>query len=246
MKMYNFRASPLLWLFPFFLGASGVLAQAQPTPTAPTAASEPRKVETAKDKVSYSVGVDIVRNFRKQEVEFDLEMLIRGLKDAAGDNRLALNEKEVRRILNGFQSEVRRKVAINRRMASEDNRRRSNAFLEENKTKPGVMVLPSGVQYRVIKQGDGRKPTEADTIECNYRGTVLSGVEFDGTEDGKPARLQMSQLIAGWRDALRNMPVGSKWQIFIPATLAYGERGVGVDIGPNEALVFEVELLGIK
>ncbi len=206
----------------------------------------PRPLTSAKDMISYSVGVDIVRNFRKQDVEYDVDMLIRGLKDASGDGKLALSEKEVRRVLNGFQVDVRRKMALNRKLAAEDNRRRGAAFLEENKTKPGVQTLPSGVQYRVIKQGEGRKPTEADTIECNYRGTVLSGVEFDATEEGKPARLQMGQLINGWRDALRNMPVGSKWQIFIPHSLAYGERGVGTDIGPNEMLIFEVELLGIK
>jgi FKBP-type peptidyl-prolyl cis-trans isomerase FklB len=215
-------------------------AQQGATPAAP------RPLATPKDMISYSVGVDIVRNFRKQEVDYDVDMLIRGLKDAAGDGKLALNEKEVRRVLNGFQVEVRRKMALNRKVAADDNRRRGNAFLEENKAKPGVQTLASGVQYRVIKQGDGRKPTDADTIECNYRGTVLSGVEFDATEEGKPARLQMSQLINGWRDALRIMPVGSKWQIFIPHTLAYAERGVGSDIGPNETLVFEVELLGIK
>jgi FKBP-type peptidyl-prolyl cis-trans isomerase len=206
----------------------------------------PRPLETAKDKISYSVGVDIARNFRKQEVDFDVDVLIRGLKDATGDGKLALNEKEVRRVLNGFQGDVRRKMAANRKISADDNRRRGVAFLEENKLKPGIVTLPSGVQYRVITKAEGRKPTDADTIEVNYRGTVLTGAEFDATEEGKPARLQMGQLINGWRDALRQMPVGSKWQIFVPHILAYGERGVGADIGPNETLVFEVELLGIK
>lgn len=201
---------------------------------------------TAKDKISYSIGVDVARNFRKQEVDFDPDMILRGLKDGLGEGKLLLSEKELRRVLAGFQGEVRRKMALNRKIAADDNRRRGVNFLAENKLKEGVVTLPSGVQYRVIKQGQGRKPTDADSIETNYRGTVLTGVEFDATEPGKPALLKLSQLISGWRDALRQMPEGSKWVIYVPHTMAYGERGVGNDIGPNETLIFEVELVSIR
>lgn len=195
---------------------------------------------------SYAVGVDMARNFKKQDVAISPEMLIKGLNDGLAGGKIDLSEKELRRVMNSFQSEVRQKMTVNRRLAAEENRRRGQIFLEENKTRQGVIALASGLQYRVIKLGAGRRPLESDLVECLYRGALLNGTEFDATEPGKPATLKVSALIAGWKEALKLMPEGSKWELFIPSSLAYSERGVGSDIGPNETLIFELELLAIK
>jgi len=148
--------------------------------------------------------------------------------------------------MNAYQTEIRQKATLTRRVAIEENKKKGEAFLTANRTKDGVITLPSGVQYKILLAGQGRKPIDSDLILCNYRGNLLDGTEFDATEDGKPASLKLSALIAGWKETMKLMPVGSKWQIFIPAQQAYGERGVGSDIGPNETLIFEVELLGIN
>lgn len=216
------------------LVAGVVRAQAQPS------------LENPLDRASYAVGVDIGRNFRKQEVSVNPDLLIRGINEGLAGAQIQLSEKELRRVLNGFQAEVRQKMTLNRRLSADENRRKGLAYLEENKSKEGVVTLPSGLQYRVLKAGTGRKPVESDTIECNYRGTLLSGLEFDSTEPDKPAALKMAALIAGWKEAMKLMAEGARWQIVIPSQLAYGDRGVGSDIGPNETLLFEVELVAIK
>jgi FKBP-type peptidyl-prolyl cis-trans isomerase FklB len=213
---------------------------------APAAEDTEPNLAMPTDRVSYAIGVDMARNFKKQELEINPELLLRGLKDGLAGGRILLSEKDLRRVMNGFQGEVRQKMAQNRRLAAEENRRKGAAFLEEYKSTEGVVALPSGLLYRVLKAGEGRKPVESDQVECHYRGMLLSGFEFDATEPGKPAVLKVSALIGGWKEALKLMPVGSRWQIVIPSNLAYAERGVGSDIGPNEVLLFEVELVGIK
>ncbi len=214
---------------------------------ATAAAAQPAVVlETPMDKVSYAMGVEQARSFKKQEVTVNLELLMQGIRDGMAGDKIAMPDKEIRRVLNGFQAEVRQKMTASRRLASDENRRRGTDYLEANKTRAGVVALPSGLQYRVLKAGDGRKPQDADQVEAHYRGTLLNGFEFDATEPGKPATLKVAALISGWKEALKLMPVGSRWQIVIPAQLAYGDRGVGNDIGPNETLLFEVELVGIK
>jgi FKBP-type peptidyl-prolyl cis-trans isomerase FklB len=131
-------------------------------------------------------------------------------------------------------------------MAAADNKKEGDAFLAENMKKEGVMALPSGLQYKILKAGSGKMPTDADTVECNYRGTFINGTEFDSSyRTGKPATLKVKGVIPGWQEALKLMPVGSKWQLFIPPQLAYGERGSG-PIGPNATLIFDLELLAIK
>lgn len=203
-------------------------------------------LKTQKEVLSYGIGVNIAKSFKKNEVEFDHDLLMRGLKDAFSGEKLLVPEKELRKAMNAFQGELRRKEAAAHREAAVENKAKGDAFLAENKAKGGVVALASGVQYKILKEGDGRKPTDADMVECNYRGALLDGTEFDGTEPGKPATLKVAQLIAGWKETLKLMPEGSKWQIFIPPQQAYGHRGVGSDIGPNETLVFEVELLAVK
>lgn len=203
-------------------------------------------LKTQKEMQSYGIGVNIAKSFKKNEVEFDLEFLIKGLRDGLSGEKLLMTEKDLRKVMNSFQGELRQKAAGMRRVAAIDNKAKGDAFLAGNKAKDGVVALASGVQYKILKEGGGRKPTDADMVECNYRGTLLDGTEFDGTDPGKPATLKISQLIAGWKEALKLMPEGSRWQIFIPPESAYGQRGVGSDIGPNETLVFEVELLAVK
>lgn len=210
-------------------------------------AEEAPVFKTEKEKVSYGIGVDIGRNFKKQGIEVDMDLLVKGLKGGLSVEKLLLPDKDLRKIMGDFQSELRRKQVQASRVAGLDNREKGNAFLAENKKKEGVVALPSGLQYKILKAGDGRKPTDADTVEVRYRGTLINGSEFDSTDPaGPPAAFKLNGVIPGWTEALKLMPAGSKWQIFIPPQFAYGERGAGRDIGPNETLIFEVELIGIK
>lgn len=209
-------------------------------------AEEVQVLKDLRDVRSYGVGVNIAKSFKRDEVDIDMELLVRGMKDAMAGDRLLMPEKELRRAMNSFQSELRQKAAARSRIAAVDNKKKGEDFLAQNRNKEGVVTLASGVQYRVLKAGKGKQPSEADTVECYYRGTLLDGTEFDGTEPGKPAMLKVAQLIPGWKEALQLMPAGSRWQLYIPPQLAYGPRGVGSDIGPNETLVFEVELLAVK
>lgn len=199
-----------------------------------------------KDQVSYGIGVNIARGFKADEIDFDPNIVLRGLKDASSGEKLLMSEKELRYVMNSLQGELRQKAAARHKLAAMDNRKEGEAFLAANKAKDGVVSLPSGVQYMVLKMGEGKKPADDDVVEVNYRGTLLNGVEFDSSQDGKPAKLRVSQLIPGWKDALKQMPEGSKWKLFIPPQLAYGERGVGREIGPNQTLSYEVELVAVK
>lgn len=203
-------------------------------------------IKTEKDKLSYSIGASIGKNLKKEETDVDLNLLIKGIKTGLAGERLAMPDKEIRIILGTYQSELRKKVMVTKQQAIVENKKKGDAYLAENKGKKGVETLPSGIQYKILKAGTGNKPSEADTVEVHYRGTLIDGTEFDATEPAHPATLKVASLIPGWKQALTQMPIGSKWQIVIPSTLAYGERGVGSDIGPNEVLVFEVELLSIK
>jgi FKBP-type peptidyl-prolyl cis-trans isomerase FklB len=199
---------------------------------------------TQKQKVSYSIGVDMARNIRRHGVEVDMDLVTKGLRDVLSGGKLLMTDDELRKTLNTFQAEIKLKQIQARRMAAEDNRKKGEAFLSENKKKEGVVTLPSGLQYKILKEGNGKKPTEADTVECNYRGALIDGTELDSSKAGKPNTLKVTGVIPGWKEALQLMPVGSKWQLFIPPHLAYGERGAA-QIGPNATLIFEVELLAI-
>jgi FKBP-type peptidyl-prolyl cis-trans isomerase FklB len=198
------------------------------------------------DAISYAVGASIGRNFKKDGVNIDQKIFLQGLNDASSGSKLKMTEKEFKSVLTGFQAEMRQKAASNHREKGIQNQQKATEFLAENGKKEGVVTLPSGVQYKILKAGDGQKPIDSDMVKVNYRGTLLDGTEFDASTEGKPANLKLAALIAGWKEVLKLMPVGSKWQIYIPAKHAYGERGVGNDIGPNELLTFEVELLGIE
>ena len=226
----------LKWMTVVGLGLWVVQASAEEAPV----------LKTQRDVQSYGIGVNIAKSFKRDEIDFDMDLLVKGMKDGLSGDRLLMPEKELRRAMNSFQGELRQKAAARNRIAAVDNKKKSEEFMAKNKAMEGVVTLASGVQYKILKAGDGKPPTEVDSVECYYRGTLLDGTEFDGTELGKPATLKVAQLIPGWKEALQLMPAGSKWQLYIPPQLAYGPRGVGSDIGPNEMLVFEVELLAVK
>jgi len=149
-------------------------------------------------------------------------------------------------VMQKLRDEAQKKQEAERQKLAAENKQRGTTFLAENGRKEGVKTLPGGVQYRVVQAGSGEKPTDEDTVLCNYRGTLLSGTEFDASKPGTPASLKVKKVIPGLRDALEQMPVGSKWQVVIPAEKAYGERGSAPAIGPNETVIFEIELVGIK
>ena len=172
---------------------------------------------------------------------------MRGLKDALAGGKTALTEDQARATLMEVQTEMRKKQQEQMQVAGEASKKEGEAFLAANKSKEGVVTLPSGLQYKILTQGTGPKPTASDSVVCNYRGTLINGTEFDSSyKRGEPATFPVSGVIKGWTEALQLMPVGSKWQLFVPSDLAYGERSPAPEIGPNSTLIFEVELLSIQ
>jgi len=228
-------------------------AGAQKAPAAKTGlATKPRTpsvltLKTQKDKVSYALGMNLGTNLHKETVEVDPAIVLRGLKDALASGKMLLTEDEARAVLTQLQTEVRGKQQEKMKVAGEMNKKESVEFLAANKAKDGVVTLPSGLQYKILTAGTGPKPTASDTVVCNYRGTLISGTEFDSSyKRGQPASFPVNGVIKGWTEALQLMPVGSKWQLFVPSELGYGDRGAGAEIGPGATLIFEVELLSIQ
>ncbi len=225
-------------------------AQCTGEPQAPKGeqqASKEATIKSDKDKVSYGIGVSVAKNFKKQGIEVDVELMAKGLKDEFSGAKLLVSDEEMNKALSAYQTELRQKAMEAKKTSAENNRKEGEAFLAENKKKEGVMTLPSGLQYKVLKAGTGKKPGPEDMVEVHYRGTLINGTEFDSSiKAGKPIIFQVTGVIPGWTEALKLMPAGSKWQLFIPPNLAYGERGSGAIIGPNATLIFEVELLAVK
>ena len=229
-------------------------AKSPQIPAAKPPASAPAKkpgapltLKTQKEKASYAIGLNIGKGLHKDSVDVDTNILLRGLKDAMAGGKTLLTDEEAKAVMIALQSDLRKKQEAKMQVAGEANKREGEAFLASNKTQDGVVTLPSGLQYKVLKEGTGPKPAAGDSVVCNYKGTLLDNTEFDSSyKRGQPATFQVGQVIKGWTEALQLMPVGSKWQLFIPADLAYGQRGAGPTIGPNTTLVFEVELLSIQ
>jgi len=215
------------------------------TPGAKT--QPPLALKTPKDKFSYALGMNLGANLHKQAVPVDPNILARGLKDALAGGKTLLTDDEARVALMQVQKDVQQKQQEKMQQAAEGNKKEGDAFLSANKGKEGIIALPSGLQYKILKEGTGPKPAATDSVVCNYRGTLINGKEFDSSyKAGQPVTFPVNGVIKGWTEALQLMPVGSKWQLFIPADLAYGDRGAGADIGPGATLIFEVELLSIQ
>jgi len=260
--MPNYSISTPLLLATFV--ASSILGCAAQTQTAPPSSSSTPKnpttathakaatpaapvLKTAKDKISYAIGADLAGKLKSQSIDVDPVLLSRGLRDAFAGTKPLMTQDEVRSALTDLQNQLRQKQMAMVKELGEKNKKDGDAFLAENKGKEGVVALPSGLQYKILKAGDGEKPKSTDTVVCNYRGTLLNGKEFDSSyKRGQPATFPVSGVIKGWTEALQLMPVGSKWQLFIPPDLAYGDRGAGNDIAPGATLIFEVELLSIQ
>ena len=205
-------------------------------------------LKTQKDKASYAIGLNIGKSMHKDSVDIDPSILLRGLKDGLAGGKPLLTDDEARAAMVTLQSEMRKKQEEKMLVQGEANKKEGETFLADNKTKDGVVTLPSGLQYKILKEGTGPKPVATDTVVCNYKGTLLDNTEFDSSyKRGQPATFPVSGVIKGWTEALQLMPVGSKWQLFIPSELAYGARGgPGGGIGPNATLIFEVELMSVQ
>ncbi len=199
-------------------------------------AQEKLVLKNQKEKVSYIIGMDIGGNLKRQSIDIDPNILARGVQDALSGEKPLLSKEEIQETMVAFQKDM-----------MEKQKQRGEAFLSENKKKEGVKTLPSGLQYKVIKAGTGKKPKVNDTVTVNYRGTLIDGTEFDSSfRRGQPVAFPVSGVIPGWTEALPLMQEGAKWQLFVPPNLAYGERGAGGLIGPNATLIFEVELISVQ
>ena len=218
------------------LGATLAAAQ-EPTP-APV---------VSKARASYAVGADIARNMQRQEVQLDLDEFVRGFRAAFAGTPLDMSDQEIRETVMSLQKETMTRQQARTKELGEKAKVEGGAFLAANKSKEGVVTLPSGLQYKVITEGTGRTPVDTDRVKVNYRGTLVDGTEFDSSYSrNQPAEMAVTGVIKGWTEALKLMKEGAKWQLFIPANLAYAERGAGQRVPPNSTLIFEVELLEVK
>jgi FKBP-type peptidyl-prolyl cis-trans isomerase len=204
-------------------------------------------LKTDKDKASYAVGLNVGKNLAKESIDVDPAIVEQGIKDAMAGGKTLMTDEEVKAAMTALKATAQKNQEAKMAQAGDANKKEGDAFLAANKAKDGVVTLPSGLQYKILTAGTGAKPTAADTVICNYKGTLINGKEFDASsKHGGPATFPVSGVIKGWTEALQLMPVGSKWQLFIPPDLAYGQRGAGGDIGPGATLIFEVELVSIK
>jgi len=195
-------------------------------------------------QISYALGYDIFDKLN-ENFELDPEFFMMGAKDSH-KKQSKLTEEKLKQALVSYQRMARQKQIERSKMESKVNREEGLKFLEENKQKEGVVTLPSGLQYKIITEGDGQLPKATDTVECHYKGTLIDGTMFDSSyQRGTPATFQVGGVIQGWIEALQMMKVGSKWELYIPSDLAYGDRGAGGVIKPGSTLIFEVEVLGI-
>jgi FKBP-type peptidyl-prolyl cis-trans isomerase FklB len=205
------------------------------------------KLDTPKSRISYTIGVNIGQDFKTQKMDVDTDVLLMGLKDSLAGKELRLTEEEMVAEIQTFQQEMQTKMAAEMEKAVAKNQTEGEAFLAENAQQEGVVVTESGLQYKVIEVGEGDSPGAADVATVHYRGTLIDGTQFDSSYDrGQPATFPVGGVIAGWTEALQMMKPGAKWQLVIPAVLAYGERGAGQDIGPNATLIFDVELISVE
>ena len=209
-------------------------------------AGEASPFKDRKQQVSYAIGAQTARTLKKDNVEIDAAMLIRGLKDGLGGDKLLLSESDLRAVMSDVQQELHKNMVLNRRAQGEKNKEEGTRYLAANGKKAGVVTTASGLQYQVQKAGKGNTPMLNNSVLVNFRGTLINGLEFDASPEGKNAQWVVAQTIPGLKEAIQLMSVGSKLHLVLPANLAYGDRGSGADIGPNQVLLFDVELVGIK
>ena len=217
----------------------------EPQIIVPATAEKAEILKTEVEKVSYIIGTQIAGNFKSQDIEVNLDSLLMGLKDALDGKQLVLSQAEMKVVYSRFQQKMRAKMAAKQAKEAAKNLAAGTAYLEANKAKEGVKVLPSGLQYKVVKEGTGNTPTANDKVKTHYRGTLINGTEFDSSyKRNMPAEFGVTKVIKGWTEALQLMKVGGKWELYIPANLAYGQPG-RPGIPPNSTLIFEIELLEI-
>jgi len=203
-------------------------------------------LSTANDSISYAIGIDIGKSLKKQDIEFTPEILLEGIINSETD-KIMLSEEEIKAVMVNFQNMMREKRMNKNAEASKKNKEDAEAFFAENKTKEGVITLESGLQYKVQKSGTGKSPKLSNTVETHYSGRLLDGTEFDSSyKRGKPISFKVTGVIKGWTEILQLMKEGDKWEVYIPSDLAYGPRGSGQIIGPDAALIFEMELFSVK
>jgi FKBP-type peptidyl-prolyl cis-trans isomerase len=204
-------------------------------------------LKTDKDKTSYALGVAVGKSFQSQGVEADPNLIAQGLKDAFTNSKLLISDDEFRSLMTAFQQAMNDKQNAAKTALADNNKKAGAAFLAENEKKDGVTTMPNGIQYKVLTAGTGARPTDTDTVTLQYRGTLVDGTEFDSTyKNGQPAILEVGRVIPGFKEALKIMPVGSKYQFVIPPEQAYGPQGAGNVIGPNATLIFEIDLISIQ
>jgi FKBP-type peptidyl-prolyl cis-trans isomerase FklB len=212
-------------------------------------------LKTQLDRNSYAIGADLAKNLKRQGVEMNAAPLLQGMRDALAEGKMLMPVEDVAETLRAYQLELRKKRLQTRggtAALAEDNRETGADFLAKNKTADGVVTQPSGLQYKIIKPGDGPKPTTADTVEYKFRGNLIDGTEFNSSSRiGKPVTVKVGEAVAGMKEALQLMPTGSKWMLYVPSELAYGEKGImgsrnRYQIPPNSTIILEVELISIK
>ncbi len=202
--------------------------------------------QTMEQKAAYTIGSNFIQSLKLQGIELDIDSVVQGVKDGSSGN-LALSQDEMKQALDAYKAKLIKEQEQAQQAASGKNIGLGQAFLAENKTKDGVITLKSGLQYKVINTGTGTMPKATDKVTTHYRGTLIDGTEFDSSYSrNKPTSFPVNGVIAGWTEALQLMHVGDKWQLFIPANLAYGNRAVGNIIKPNSTLIFEIELLKVN
>jgi len=207
---------------------------------APKTAAQPVVLKTTQDSLSYAIGLSVANFYKQQNItNINTALVTRAIKDVNSNSKLALDEQQAQTCMMSYMQKAKAEK-------SAGNKKIGEAFLAANKNKPGIVTLPSGLQYQILKAGTGPKPSATDTVKCHYHGTLIDGRVFDSSVDrGEPIELTVNRVIPGWTEALQLMPVGSKWKLFIPSNLAYGDQQAGPLIAPGSTLIFEVELLDI-
>jgi len=210
-------------------------------------AGDKPEIKDEKGKINYSVGYQIGGDFKRQGIDLEPDLIVKGIQDALAESKPLMTPQEMRKTL----VDLKKKIVADQRKQQEEHAQKNlaegKAFLAKNAKKKGVKTLPSGLQYKVIEKGNGTSPKKTDSVTVDYRGTLIDGTEFDSSyKRGKPATFRVDGVIAGWTEALQRMKPGAKWQLFIPAKMAYGVRGAGPRIEPNSTLIFEVKLIKVN